>query len=325
MNVLSAGFVCGDLVLAPVDELPPAGGNRFVQQAALTIGGCAANAAVGLARLLDADGGRVAVAGRIGDDPLGRLLGEALAEAGVDTSPLIRTPDASTAINTALVAGNGERSFYVFPGACALLTPDDLPDSLLGQFDHLHLGAIGALPGLAGQAAADVARRARSLGLSTSLDITLNPPRDSAADVLPLLPHIDLFLPNLAEARAVLGEGDAAGLLRRGLACGVRLMGLKLGETGCWLATAQQRVHVPAYPVAAVDTVGAGDAWSVAVVYGWRQGWSLTEIGRFANAAGALGTLHPGATQGMADVESIQRFASSKTFEASENFEDLVR
>lgn len=312
MNVLSAGFVCGDLVLAPVDDLPPAGGNRFVQQAALTIGGCAANAAVGLARLLYAEGGSVAVAGRIGDDPLGRLLGEALAEAGVDTSPLIRTADASTAINTALVAGNGERSFYVFPGACALLTPDDLPDSLLSQFDHLHLGAVGALPGLAGEAAADVARRARSLGLSTSLDITLNPPRDSAADVLPLLPDTDLFLPNLAEAQAVLGQGDAAALLSRGLDCGVRLMGLKLGSAGCRLATIDEAVSVPAFPVAAIDTVGAGDAWSAAVVYAWRLGWTLAEIGRFANAAGALCTLQPGATQGMADAASIQRFAGSQ-------------
>ncbi len=309
MNVLSAGFVCGDLVLAPVDDLPPAGGNRFVEQAALTIGGCAANAAVGFARLIGPRGGRAALAGRIGADPLGRLLRDALAADGVDTDPLLATPDAATAINTALVTSTGERSFYVFPGACAHLSPADLPDSLLRQFDHLHLGAIGALPGLAGEAAADVARRARALGLTTSLDITLNPPRDPAADVLPLLPHTDLFLPNLVEAQAVLGQGDVDALLGRGLERGVRLMGLKLGAQGCWLAAGEQRVHTPAYPVAALDTVGAGDAWSVAVVYGWRAGWTLAEIGRFANAAGALATLRTGATEGMAAVDAIRRFA----------------
>lgn len=309
MNVLSAGFVCGDLVLAPVDDLPPIGGNRFVEQAALTIGGCAANAAVGFARLIGPSRGRAALAGRIGADPLGRLLQAALAAAGVDIGPLLETPHAATAINTVLIASNSERSFYVYPGACAHLGPDDLPDSLLRQFDHLHLGAIGALPGLAGEAAAEVARRAHSLGLSTSLDITLNPPRDTAADVTPLLPHIDLFLPNVNEARAVLGEGDVATLLGRGLGRGVRLMGLKLGEAGCWLAAGDQRVHAPALPVAAVDTVGAGDAWSVAVVYGWRQGWPLAEIGRFANAAGALATLQSGATEGMASVDAIHSFA----------------
>lgn len=313
MNILSAGFVCGDLVLAPVDELPPVGGNRFVQHAALTIGGCAANAAVGLARLLGTAGGRVALAGRVGDDPLGRLLHESLAEVDVDTGPLLTTPGVATAINTVLIASNSERSFYVFPGACAHLTAADLPDSLLCQFDHLHLGAIGALPGLAGAAAADVARRARGLGLTTSLDITLNPPRDSAADVLPLLPYIDLFLPNLSEAQAVLGPGDVDALLARGLARGMYLMGLKLGSAGCRLATFAEQTSVPAYQVAAIDTVGAGDAWSAAVIYGWRMGWPLAETGRFANAAGALCTLHPGATAGMADVESIQRFVHSQT------------
>ena len=123
------------------------------------------------------------------------------------------------------MTGYGERSFYVFPGACALLIPADLPDALLAGFDHLHLAAIGALPGLAGEAAADVARRARALGLTISLDITLNPPRDTAADVAPLLPHVDLFLPNVAEAQAVLGKGDVDTLLDRGLARGVRVDG----------------------------------------------------------------------------------------------------
>lgn len=309
MRVLSAGFVCGDLVLRPVDRLPPADGNLFVEQAALTIGGCAANAAVAFCRLLAAEGGRSAVAGRVGEDPLGRLLRDALAAEGVDTGPLLATPDVATAINTALVTSQGGRSFYVFPGACARLGPGDLPDDLLCQFNHLHLAAVGALPGLAGDAAADVARRARALGLTVSLDITLNPPRDTAADVLPLLRHVDLFLPNLAEAQAALGGQAVDELLERGLGYGLRLMGLKLGERGSLLATPERRVFVPAYPVAVVDTVGAGDAWSAAVVYGWRQGWPLERIGRFANAAGALATTQPGAIAGLATAAEIRRFA----------------
>lgn len=308
-HVLSAGFVCGDLVLKPVDSMPPAEGNLFVQQAGLTIGGCAANAAVGFARLLASLGGRCAVAGRVGEDPLGRLLRAALEDAGVNTANLLDTPGAATALNTALVGSHGERSFYVFPGACDHVQADDLPNSLLVQFDHLHLAAIGALPGLAGEAGASVAERAQRLGLSVSLDITLNPPRDPVADVLPLLPHVDLFLPNLVEAQAVLGRGDVDTLLSRGLAHGVRMMGIKQGEAGCALATAGQRVHVPAFPATIVDTVGAGDAWAVAVVYAWRQDWPLAAIGRFANAAGALCTQRSGATDGMADAGAIGRVA----------------
>ena len=305
LKVLCAGFVCADLVLRPVDEMPPPGGNRFVEDASLTIGGCAANAAVAFARL----GVQVDVAGRVGDDPLGRMLRQALEVEHIGTERLLSTVSVATAINTALVTSRGERSFYVFPGACALLIPGDLSDALLAGFDHLHLAAIGSLPGLAGDAAADVARRARALGLSISLDVTMNPPRDTAADVAPLLPVVDLFLPNVAEAEAVLGKGDVDGLLDRGLARGVRVMGIKQGEAGCSLATVYERVHTPAFVVPAVDTVGAGDAWSAALVFGWRNGWPLAEIGRFANAAGALCTLASGGTAGIADVTAIRRLA----------------
>lgn len=311
MKILSAGFVCGDLVLAAVDELPPSGGNRFVDQAALAIGGCAANAAVGLARLLTGADDTVAVAGRVGADPLGDLLRSALAGEGVRTDPLLATTAATTAINTVLVSSSGERSFYVFDGACRLFTPADLPDTLLRQFDHLHLAAVGSLAGLAGDAGADVARRARALGLTVSLDMTLNPPRAAAADVLPLLPFVDLFLPNLAEAQAVLGVTALADVIQAGLALGVKLLGIKLGAAGCLLATPQEQRFVPGFAVSAVDTVGAGDAWGAALITGWRQGWTLSELGWFANAAGALCTQQPGATAGMATAEEIWAFLAA--------------
>ena len=86
-------------------------------------------------------------------------------------------------------------------------------------------------------------------------------------------------------------------------------MGIKQGEDGCALATANERLQVAGFAVPALDTVGAGDAWSAALVFGWHTGWSLAEIGRFANAAGALCTLASGGTAGMADVPAIRRLA----------------
>jgi ribokinase len=307
-RVLSAGFVCGDLVLKPVDRLPPANGNLFVEQAGLAIGGCAANAAVAFARLLRPRQGVAAVAGRVGDDALGGLLRQALAAEGVDITHVLPTPAAATSINTALISREGDRSFFVFPGACEHLVPDDLPDAVLSGYQHLHLAAIGALSGLAGEAVAGVARRGRALGLTVSLDASLNPPRDIAADIGPALCHLDLFLPNLAEARAVLGDVGVDELLDRGLARGVRLVGIKLGEQGCALATPQERVCVPAYPVEPVDTCGAGDSWAAAVVFAWWQRWPLDDVARFANAAGALCALALGATAGLAEPEAIWRF-----------------
>jgi sugar/nucleoside kinase (ribokinase family) len=307
-RILCAGFVGADIVLRPVDDLPPLGGNRFVQDAHLTIGGCATNTAVALARLFDGSDNGVDLLGRVGDDSLARLLSTTLATHEVGTRHLIATPGRSTAINTALVAGNGERSFFVGPGACEFLTPDDLPDDLLQGYHHLHLAGLGALSGLAGPPAAQVAQRARRQGLTVSLDITLNPPRDAVADVTPVLPYIDLFLPNLREAQAVLGNGPIGELLDRGLARGVGLMGIKLGSEGCALATVDERIQRPAYDVAVLDTSGAGDAWSAAVIYGWLAGWTLSRTASFANAAGALGTKALGTTAGLADVATITSF-----------------
>ena len=210
-HVLSAGFVCGDLILSPVEDLPPLGGNRFVENAKLVIGGCAANAAVAFARLLADTGGQSAVAGRVGRDDLCWLLRHAFETEGVDTSLLIATERAATAINTALVSADGERSFYVFGGACNFLTPDDLPDNLLRRFDHLHLAAMGALPGLAGEQGAEVACRARALGLTVSLDITLNPPRDSREGEIVDATSDDLFQRRVEDRRPIDRGGTVHG------------------------------------------------------------------------------------------------------------------
>jgi sugar/nucleoside kinase (ribokinase family) len=100
-------------------------------------------------------------------------------------------------------------------------------------------------------------------------------------------------------------------LLDRGLACGVGLVGIKLAEQGCALATERERLRMPAYQVMPVDTCGSGDSWATAVVYGWWQGWPLEDIARFANAAGALCALALGATAGLAEPEAIWRFVRS--------------
>ena len=84
-------------------------------------------------------------------------------------------------------------------------------------------------------------------------------------------------------------------------------MGVKLGAEGCALASTTETACVPAWPAAVLDTCGAGDAWSAAVIYGWRLGWPLAEIGRFANAAGALCTESLGATAGLRDAAAIRQ------------------
>jgi fructokinase len=68
------------------------------------------------------------------------------------------------------------------------------------------------------------------------------------------------------------------------------------GDQGCSLLIGDQYVEAPAYPVRVADTVGAGDAFSAALVHGLSAGWCATEIADFANRVGALVASRPGGT-----------------------------
>jgi 5-dehydro-2-deoxygluconokinase len=63
---------------------------------------------------------------------------------------------------------------------------------------------------------------------------------------------------------------------------------IKLGADGALLATATERVRIPAIPVDVVCGLGAGDAFGGSLCLGLLNEWSLDRIGLYANAAGAL-------------------------------------
>src|SRR5579883_1263528 len=92
VDVLCAGIVVADHVCTPIPRVPAAGELVMADGMLLTIGGCAANAAVDLARM----GVRVAVVGRVGGDVFGRVVTEMLREAGVDTAAITASPTAAT-------------------------------------------------------------------------------------------------------------------------------------------------------------------------------------------------------------------------------------
>src|SRR5947199_8700086 len=91
-EVLCAGIVVADHVCTPISHLPAAGELVMTDRLLLTIGGCAANAAVDLTKM----GVRTAVAGRVGGDIFGRVVSELLGQSGVDVASIRVSPDAET-------------------------------------------------------------------------------------------------------------------------------------------------------------------------------------------------------------------------------------
>jgi sugar/nucleoside kinase (ribokinase family) len=89
---------------------------------------------------------------------------------------------------------------------------------------------------------------------------------------------------------------------------GPQVVALKRGAEGCAVYTKDGRTDVPAYRVDAVDPTGAGDCFDAGFVVGLLEGLPLEEVGRLANAAGALGATRKGPMEGAFPRDVVERF-----------------
>lgn len=294
-DLLVAGEINPDLILSG-DVVPVFGQvEKLVERAALTVGSSSVIFACGAARL----GLRVAFVGVCGDDVFGWFMLEEMGKRGVDISHVIRVPNGQTGL-TVILNTTADRAMLTHAGLIAALRADHLPDDLLAQAHHLHIASYFLQTALQPDLP-DLFRRARALGLTTSLDTNWDP-AEQWTGVRELLPLTSVFLPNHAEARALTGEDDpraaASALARAG-----GIVAVKLGADGALGVQGDQVVHVPSIPVRVVDTVGAGDTFDAGFVYGFLQGWDLDTCLRLGAVCGALSTEKPGGTDGQPGLD----------------------
>lgn len=252
------------------------------------LGGKGANQAVMAARL----SARVAFVAAVGDDPFGRECRERYRDEGIDTEHVRAVADRPTGVAAILVDDSGGNCIVVVPGANATLSPEDVrrattaiqnADVVLSQLE------------VPASATAEAFRLARAAGVRTVL--TPAPASDVPGE---LLQSCDLCLPNETEVAALTGlptgnldeVATAAARLRR---LGPQAVIVTLGERGAMVLDEAGVLHVPAVPVRAVDTTGAGDAFSAAVAVFWTAGLSLREAAATANAVAAQTVTRPGA------------------------------
>ena len=212
-DVVCLGILVADVVVSGIDGLPPPGAISPVSGLSLTLGGCAVNTAVCLARL----GLRVAVAGKLGDDPLGHFMLDALTAEGVNVEGVRISPGTATGAAVACVRPGGERGFWSLLGANGGLRPADIDPDLVCAARILHVAGSPFLKGFNGAPCASVMRLARSRGVLTSLD-TIHYGAGFRELVEPEMRETDLLLPSYDEAKALSGEtapGATAGV--RGL------------------------------------------------------------------------------------------------------------
>jgi sugar/nucleoside kinase (ribokinase family) len=189
------------------------------------LGGSATITAVAAARL----GARVALVGCVGADWIGRALVEEITAQGVQCRVRTAAPGTATSL-TVVVTRDTDRAILTTNSTLSLLDCSAVPADLLAACRHIHVGAYFLLPGL-WDGLPELFGRARSLGVTTSIDPNWDPTEAWQGNLAATLPLTDVFLPNLAEARLLTGEDDAADAAKA-LAGDNGTVAVKLGGAG---------------------------------------------------------------------------------------------
>jgi fructokinase len=286
-------------------------------------GGAPGNVAVGLARL----GVEAAFLGKVGDDPFGRFLEQTFSAAGVDTRWMCFDPQARTGLAFVSLMANGERDFVFFrnPSADMLHRPEEVPEAPFDGCRFYHFGSITLIQEPSRSATVAGLGRARKRGALVSYDPNLRPPlwpdlETARREILAALPHSDLVKVSEEEAEFLYGPGTLRSHAERLLEAGPMLAAITRGPAGSYLRTRGGEAGVPGFSVEAVDTTGAGDGFVAGMLAallgrGGVEGLDASELqdlGRFANAVGALACLQKGAIPALPTREKVERFLAGR-------------
>lgn len=296
VDVVVVGSVNRDYVCR-VETLPAPGETVLGGQASVGSGGKGGNQAVAASLM----GARTAIVARVGRDDDGRALAEDLAEAWVDTTEMAATAT-RTGMAFVMVDAHGENSIVVAPGANDLLEASTTARAVRGMLAPSGVVVTQAeIPVPAFDAAI---RAAGEVGARAV--VNLAPYRPIASDVLALCDPL------------VVNESEASGLLERevrgveGARAAVaelldrcRSVVVTVGAAGAVVGGPDGVEVVPTEPVTAVDTTGAGDAFTGALAAALGAGRSLGEAVRIGVSAGTWAVCRPGAQASFARAADL--------------------
>ncbi len=303
-DVICLGLACADVMARPVESFPPRGKLELIPTLEIHLGGLAAVAAAVIAKL----GGSVAFMGKLGTDGFGDYCAGALENCGVDLRYLQRTTSEGTPATVVLVSNDGERTFLHHSGCSRTLRESDINTEKFHGAKHVHWGGPAVTPGLDGPPISRILEKAKSIGLTTSVDTCYDGldvwyPRIETA-----LPFLDVVMSSLEEARMYTGKKEPEAIADFYLDRGPDIAVIKLGDGGMFVKSTIERMRVPAHRVDVVDTTGAGDAACGAFVYGYTQGWELHKSVQLANAVGALTVQAMGGSEGVKSLDDTLAF-----------------
>ncbi|EJN15030.1 sugar kinase, ribokinase [Bradyrhizobium sp. YR681] len=274
-RILCIGIPVRDLTFR-VEAVPARGSKANATHLAEICGGNALNAAIAVARL----GGRVAFAGPMGDarETSSGFILERMAAEGIDSSHIVRMPDTTTPVSAITIDAAGERTLTIYrdPALWTVKLPD--ADKLLADCQAV------LVESRCGSFCVDLCTEARRRGIPVIVGV------DRAMSLqdglLATASHL-LFASEQVQETAGIAEDGAALKHLAGLT--PAFLAATRGPQGTiWLNETGALEETPAFPVQAVDTLGAGDVFHGAFTLRLAEGAGVQEALRFAAAAAAL-------------------------------------
>ena len=272
-------------------------------------GGDTSNFCIAAAR----QGARAGFVSAVGDDHFGQLLVELWQREGVDTSTVRVDAHAPTGVYFVAHGADGHRFDYLRAGSAASrYAQHDLPLYAIAAAKVIHLSGISLAIGVnACDAALAAMEHARANGVRVSFDTNLRlklwPLARARAVMLEAIRQTDICLPSWDDVTALTGLAGRDEIVDFLLARGPRVVALKLGKDGAYIATPDERRVVPGLVVNAVDATGAGDCFGGAFIARIVAGDDPFAAARYANVAAALSTQGFGAVAPVPDRATVER------------------
>ena len=314
-DVIVVGELNVDIILNRIDRFPEMGKEILANSLDLTLGSSSAIFASNLSSL----GSKVSFIGKIGKDGFASTVLNSLQSKGVDTSNIIQSETLNTGA-TIVLNFDQDRAMVTYPGAMEDLKLKDINFETIATAGHLHFSSIFLQPGIRNDLS-KLFKKARSFGLTTSLDPQFDPAEKWDVNLSELLPQLDVFMPNRSEFLALtstvsLEEGiDKIKKLAPNLTIVV-----KDGANGAYGWNKAESIHQPAIlNEEVVDCIGAGDSFNAGFIHKYTQGESLKQCLEYGAITGAVSTTRAGGTGAFESMKLINEMALRISLNKSHN------
>ncbi|NDJ16176.1 ribokinase [Myxacorys almedinensis] len=304
MSAIVFGSINMDLVTR-VPRLPALGETLTGQSFEMIPGGKGANQAVAMARL----GIATELVGRVGNDRFGQDLLAELRANRVTCDRVWVDQSIHSGVAAIVVDDAGENHIIVIPGANGQVGAADL-ERLQAVLPHAKVLLLQLEVPI--EAVIRAAQAAKQAGVTVILD----PAPAQLSLPTELYSWIDIITPNQVEASQLAGfsvedhksAARAATLIHQN---GIATVIIKLGRLGVLYSTENGALSIPSFPVKAIDTVAAGDAFNGGLAAGLTANLSLQKAITFASAVAALSVTKAGAQPSLPTRQEVATFLST--------------